>query len=374
MIWAAVPVTAGMEEYERQAVRLLEDWRSGDDLSLQYFHEHLPRMKDEKIRWLSRPMTDEELRGQVFDLDDARAAVARGYDFADWDALTSFASAMERREEGVFTFECAVEAVVDGDAAGLRALLAGRPSLAQERSTRVTWFDPPVHGATLLVYVASNGTENYRQRTPKNAVEIATRLLDAGADVNATAALYGSTWATLGLLASSSHPAEAGVQLPLIELLVSRGAEIGNALDAALVHGHRAAAELLARLGGRVGLAEAAGLGRAEKVRELLTGSDADTRHRALALSAQWGEVETARLLLDAGEDPNRFNPPGTHTHSTPLHQAALGGYLEVVRLLVERGARLGVRDTIYDATPLGWARHGGKADVASWLEGAGAN
>jgi hypothetical protein len=36
-------------------------------------------------------------------------------------------------------------------------------------------------------------------------------------------------------------------------------------------------------------------------------------------------------VLLDAGEDPNRY------PHSTPLHQAALAGHAEVVRLRVIR-------------------------------------
>ena len=51
------------------------------------------------------------------------------------------------------------------------------------------------------------------------------------------------------------------------------------------------------------------------------------------------GTVEIVRVLLDAGEDPNRFNPVGGHSHSTPLHQAAGNGHLDVVKLLVERGA-----------------------------------
>ena len=38
-----------------------------------------------------------------------------------------------------------------------------------------------------------------------------------------------------------------------------------------------------------------------------------------------------------------------------------------MVQLLVERGARLDLRDTLYDATPLGWAeylRHPAIADL----------
>ena len=36
---------------------------------------------------------------------------------------------------------------------------------------------------------------------------------------------------------------------------------------------------------------------------------------------------QIVRMLLDAGEDPNRYNPVGAHSHSTPLHQAAVGGH-----------------------------------------------
>jgi ankyrin repeat protein len=57
----------------------------------------------------------------------------------------------------------------------------------------------------------------------------------------------------------------------------------------------------------------------------------------AFTLAASSGHVEIVRLLLDAGEDPNRYNPVGGHSHTMPLHQAAGAGHAEVVRLLVER-------------------------------------
>src|SRR5687767_9692458 len=44
---------------------------------------------------------------------------------------------------------------------------------------------------TLLHYLGANGVEPFRQHTPKNAVEIVAVLLDAGADVNAEAQMYG---------------------------------------------------------------------------------------------------------------------------------------------------------------------------------------
>ena len=64
----------------------------------------------------------------------------------------------------------------------------------------------------------------------------------------------------------------------------------------------------------------------------------------ALCLAAQLGHDEILQVLLDAGEDPDRYCPQGFHAHSTPLHQSALAGHLAVVRRLVEHGARLDIR------------------------------
>jgi ankyrin repeat protein len=75
------------------------------------------------------------------------------------------------------------------------------------------------------------------------------------------------------------------------------------------------------------------------------------------------------RLLLDAGEDPNRYNPNGNHAHSTPLHQAALSGHHAVVRLLVGRGAKLDMKDTIFKGTPRDWAVHEGRTAIAHYLK-----
>ncbi len=96
------------------------------------------------------------------------------------------------------------------------------------------------------------------------------------------------------------------------------------------------------------------------------------SRHRALALAAQLGHVDVVRLLLEAGEDPNRFNPDGVHSHGTPLHQAALAGHLPVVRLLIDRGARTDIKDRLWQGTPLGWAQHSEQTEVADYLAGAG--
>ena len=280
---------------------------------------------------------------------------------------------MTRRDSPAYEFESAVEAVINGDLPALQKLLAANPDLVRVRSTRVCPFDPPVHGAMLLHYVACNGVEGYRQKSPPNAVEIAKALLDAGAEPDAPAHLYGGEWTTMGLLVSSSPPREAGTQVPLVHTLIDYGAAADGVMTA-LTFGMRDAAEALVSRGAKIdNAAAAAGLGRVDDFTRLLPTADAATRHRALALAAQLGHADIVRLLLDAGEDPSRYNPRNLHAHGTPLHHAIWNGHLDVVRLLVERGARLDLRDKIYQSTPLGWAEYGKQDEIAAYLRSVNA-
>jgi ankyrin repeat protein len=207
--------------------------------------------------------------------------------------------------------------------------------------------------------------------------------------------MYEQRCTTLSMLVSSSPPADAGLQGQLAETLLDHGAALEgagskwqSALRTALAFGFLDTARLLASRGARVDdlvvaaddlvvaandLVAAAGLGRREDAARLLPGADAASRHAALALAAQHGHAEVVALLLEAGEDPDRYNPEGLHAHATPLHHAALAGHLDAVRLLVEHGARLDLPDTIYGATPLGWANHAGRNEVATYLRGRGA-
>ena len=377
-----LPVRSPLAAYDAQARELANAFHAGDAEAVRLvWHKH-PRFLDETVRWLPKPMSEEEVRRAAFDRDDARLALARWYDFQDWHQLEDLVQAVNDDSTEVSRFESAVEAVIDGDVSALSSFLHAHPELVRERSTRVTPFDPPRHRATLLHYLAANGVEGHRQRTPPNAVAVATMLLDAGADPDALAEMYGSRCTTLSMLVSSTPPSQAGLQIPLVETLVAFGASIEplgsgswtSPLLTALVFGFRQCAEALARLGARVEtLAAAAGLGMVDEVGRRLPAASSDDRHRALALAAQLGETEIVRRLLDAGEDPNRYNPPAAHAHSTPLHQAVAGGRDAVVRLLVDRGARLDVKDRIYQSTPLGWAVYCNQPAIADYLRARGA-
>ena len=72
----------------------------------------------------------------------------------------------------------------------------------------------------------------------------------------------------------------------------------------------------------------------------------------ALAAAARKGDTTTVTKLLDEGVDVNSKFRYGT----TALSFAADHGHLEVVKVLVARGADVNVKDTFYGATPLTWA------------------
>ncbi len=66
-------------------------------------------------------------------------------------------------------------------------------------------------------------------------------------------------------------------------------------------------------------------------------------------------DVEAVRLMLDLGFP---IAHPETSHGWSPLHNAAWGGYADLVELLIARGHPVDVRDPRYNATPLGFAIH----------------
>jgi ankyrin repeat protein len=350
---------APLGEYLRLAEQTLDALHAGDEATAWRFKWMSPRFRGLGIA---------EVLAANLALDDAKLLVAREYFLEDWDALARFVA--DAGGDGpVARFEAAVDAVIDGDRASLERMLRDDPSLPRARSVRS-------HHATLLHYLAANGVEGYRQRTPANAVEIARLLLDAGADPDALADMYDERCTTLGMLVSSTPPHDAGMQVPLAELLLERGAALdvpgsrwNAAIRCALSFGFLDTARALAaRVDRPDDIGIAAGLGELGETARFLPTADDAARQAALALACMHGHTRVVRLLLATGGDPDRYNPEGLHAHSTPLHQAVWSNHLDVVRLLVEHGARLDLRDRVYEGTPLDWAIHGARNEIADYL------
>jgi peptide-methionine (S)-S-oxide reductase len=189
-------------------------------------------------------------------------------------------------------------------------------------------------------------------------LDIAQAILDAGADVNAVCGVAMNSTALI-LTATGLVVRRDKLQDQLLRLFVMNGAKFEGAAHAALGHGETDAARTLVDLGHPIDLVTAAGLGIGTRLVELLPGASDDDMAMAVAAAVINGRKETLAALLDAGAPCDRFNPNGFHPHSTPLHQAALAGNMEVVELLLSAGASTDVRDRTYQATPEQWAEHG---------------
>lgn len=311
-------------------------------------------------------------------LADAQFVIARAHGFISWPVFALHLESLAQSASPVSAFEAAVRAIVTGDLEMLERLLQQDPGLARARSTRE-------HRATLLHYVSANGVEGYRQVSPKNSAEIARILLDAGADVDAGAEVYGSSRCTaLGLVATSAPPHAAGVQLAVIDVLLDHGARMdlpGSAgrntplIRACLANGQPAAAAHLAARGAPLDFAGAAGLGHVDVLRELF---DAGSRQGqavapttladALWLASGYGHAAAAQFLIDHGAHVD-IELSGHGEGHTALHAAAYYGHPDVVTLLLQRGARVDVIDKTWKTPPLVWALTGWSSAPAAKTE-----
>jgi hypothetical protein len=302
-------------------------------------------------------------------LAGAQFFVARCHGFTSWPKFIKHLEAILRDNSPVLQFEAAVDAIVTGDVEMLGKLLRDNPELARARSTRE-------HRSTLLHYISANGVEDFRQKTPKNIVEIAKLLLDAGADVNADSEAYGGRSSTLGLVSTSCHPQEARVQIPLMELLIERGAILdgsggGSAVTDSLHNGRGEAAELFAEHGARLDLEGAAGVGRLDVVRSffddhggLRPSATPKQMKDGFAWACEFGRTAVVDFLLQKGIEVKEKLP---HNGQTGLHWAAVGGHASTVGLLLERGAPVYAKDESFGGTALEWALYGwGNSSVMS--------
>ena len=377
-----LPLRPNVERYKKLATGLVKACKSVDPNAIGDWAEAWVKMlvKQSAIklgrkqprairRWsgqveafAQRKLSNED--GPQCRLSDAQFVIARSHGFESWAKFTKHLKELSKKTSLVAKFEAAADAICNGDVKTLKRLLRQQPNLVHLRSTRE-------HHATLLHYVSANGVEGYRQKTPKNIVEISEILLNAGADVNAEADVYGGGATTLMLAATSVHPFRAGVQNPLLQVLLDHGANIDqDAVKDCLANGRGAAARFLADRGARLDLGTAAGVGRLDVVKSFFKPDGSLKRktsrkqlHLAFTHACASGCLNVVEFMLDKGVDLSAH--PGDR--QTPLHCAAITGQLETVKFLLSHNAPLEITN-IYGGTVLGqtlWsAAHGGDPEL----------
>lgn len=374
-----LPPRPNLEQYKKLARDLQQACQSNDAGAIRRWAERwvetlarlegpanstTPREREreaEKIekRWNKLRETAEHVAR--CSLTGAHFFIAREHGFKNWPQFVRHIQELDRANSLTSAFEAAADAIISGDAQTLRQLLIEHPGLTLQRSTRE-------HRSTLLHYVSANGVEGFRQKTPKNIVEITDLLLDAGANVNAESDAYGGGFTALGLAATSEHPERAGVQIALLRTLLDHGATFDQAAAGGnhrsivrdcIANGQPEAARFFADLGARLDLESAAAMSRLDVLRGYFDENgtrrpDADQKQieSAFFYACGNGSAPAAELLLDRGIDPAARNDEG----QTGLHLASWGPHIAVIKLLLERGAPIDVKDSRYDAIPLDMA------------------
>lgn len=349
-----LPPRPNLEQYKKLAKDLVKACKAGD------LTAWAGRFSKNRARDVEQFARQEMIEKGTCTLGAAQFVIARCHGILSWP---KFAKHVEElgRDSSTARFEAAADAVVNGDIATLKRLLAEDPSLVYGRSARE-------HRSTLLHYTSANGFEGYRQKTPPNIVEITRLLLDAGADVDATADMYAGDCTTLGLAATSVHPEAAGVQIPLLQLLLDRGAEMDrisaagrthSIVFACLANGRPKAAKFLADQGAVLDFKSAAALGRIREVKDV----DKHELDDAFLWACAYADVNTVRMLVEAGAQIGPHRPNA----QSPIHMAVIGGNIDVVKYLLQFHPPLEERNE-YGGTVLGQARwcawNGGDPDV----------
>ena len=370
-----LPPRPDLEQYKKLARDLQDACRSGDPLAIRhwaarwverlaraYGATHWPAVRDRENEPEDIERRWNKLKGMTAQVSQCTLAgaqffIAREHGFTNWPKFARHVREMARAHSPAAAFEAAADAIINGNAPMLRKLLADRPGLVRERSTRE-------HHSTLLHYVSANGVENFRQKTPKDIVELTNLLLDAGAEVDAESDAYGGGCTALGLAATSVHPERAGVQIALLETLLDRGASLhlragGNhhsIVHGCIANGQPAAAKFLVNRGAPLDMESAAALDRLDVLQSHFdrggvgpTKTNPQEIEAAFRYACGYGSLEAAKFLLERGADPAARNENG----QTALHWACWGPEPEIIGLLLERGALVDARDDRFHATPL---------------------
>jgi ankyrin repeat protein len=215
-------------------------------------------------------------------------------------------------------------AIALGRTDDVHAFIKSDPSLIDARMSRSE------HRRTALHHAAA-----------KNQTETVRLLLKLGADADATD-LTGAT----ALVTAAQEDADDA----LVELLLAAGARLDFIAAFSLM---------------RYDLAEA--MLRDDPARIGPEGEDTIALH--IAVSKR--NAEAVRWLIDHRVDVNAKRVMWDCNH-TALHMTAADGNVEVARMLLDAGADTSIHDDKYDNTPLGWAEFCEQPAIAKLLRERG--
>jgi hypothetical protein len=355
--------------YEPKAHEAVAAIAAGDVSVVRRLRAHVPRYAD---------VAEAELVGREIPLRDARLLIAREYGFPTWRELVRFARKARRAHEADGlpkrgAIALAIEAIGDGDAERLRALLAENPGLVRE---------PVGAGGGLLGQVAQPDVFGDRLGAElgadRHCVEV---LIDAGSDLDVP----------LNLAACFDR-------VELVTLLLSAGADPESTpiwgvtpLETALYHGSTHATDVLAAV--KVvprALWTAAGCGRLDLVETFFdeggqlrpeagahrpnpadvggpprvppTDDPKEILGEALIYACLNNRADVVRDLLERGVDANAR----PLWNATGLHFAVGAGRPRIVEHLVAHGADPTIRDELHAVTPLELAERNARRDPPS--------
>ncbi len=200
------------------------------------------------------------------------------------------------------------------------------------------------------VNILSSAGSPLHRAVSSGSTNIVRKLLAAGADINAV--MVSSGWTPL-------HQAAVSGRYEASKVLIENGIDL-NTLD------KRGATALY--------YAVLSGNREAENVAVLLLKNGAEFNISAidgstpLLIAVQKGKEEAVKLLLEKGADTGSKDKS---TQRTMLHFAAIHGYGNIARLLVENGIDIHVQDR-FGKTSLGYAEQHGNRKVAETIYSAG--